>query len=465
MTADFSRSLSVLVVDDDQDMREYLHDFFSAEGFEVTTLADPTLAVPYVRDEMFHVCVLDLMMPKISGLDLLAQIRAVDEDIAVVILTGYPSVETVTAAIQHDISAYIHKPFIPEDFRNVLRRIAKNKGLVLNLERYFHTEIGRAIRTLRMARRLTLKQLSRRTGLTARLLSRIELASTTANLSDLLRIAQALDCDPTQLLPRTNADPLRRSAGAAAPPERDGLASKTAAIRLVPLVVGGMMHDMRNDLATLAGSLGRLKRTERHRHVVSARQVRKANMSSATWAVERLRAIVDLLHTTVASYYDSSRPATMDVTSLGEVGAACRKRFRHSAPEATLRIRGFASIPRLALPRGLAQWAIEELVQNAVNACARHKRFCTVTLTASYDRSSKTLKVTATDTGPGFPDHILAQYGDSGAGTRADTPSHGHGLSLLSSLAGRLDGALLLRKELHGARIDLIITVGASDAA
>ena len=74
--------LSVLVIDDDQDIREYLQDFLNAEGFEVTTLADPTAAVARIRDEVFHLVVLDLMMPKISGLDLLAQIRAVDDDIA-----------------------------------------------------------------------------------------------------------------------------------------------------------------------------------------------------------------------------------------------------------------------------------------------------------------------------------------------------------------------------------------------
>src|SRR5262245_12606187 len=93
--------LSVLVVDDDQDIREYLQDFLNAEGFEVTTLADPSMAVERIRDEVFHLVVLDLMMPKISGLDLLAQIRAVDDDIAVIILTGHPSLETATASIQH----------------------------------------------------------------------------------------------------------------------------------------------------------------------------------------------------------------------------------------------------------------------------------------------------------------------------------------------------------------------------
>src|SRR5678815_2814279 len=106
-----SAKLSVLVIDDDPDILEYLQDFLGAEGFEVTTLADPSLAVERIRDEVFHLVVLDLMMPKVSGLDLLAQIRAVDDDIAVIILTGHPSLDTATASIQHEVSAYIHKPF------------------------------------------------------------------------------------------------------------------------------------------------------------------------------------------------------------------------------------------------------------------------------------------------------------------------------------------------------------------
>jgi DNA-binding NtrC family response regulator len=135
--------LSVLVVDDDQDIREYLQDFLNAEGFEVTTLGDPSLAVERIRDEVFHLVVLDLMMPKVSGLDLLAQIRSVDDDIAVIILTGYPSLETASASIQHEVSAYIHKPFTPQEFRDVIARIAKRKGLVLRREDELHAAIGR----------------------------------------------------------------------------------------------------------------------------------------------------------------------------------------------------------------------------------------------------------------------------------------------------------------------------------
>jgi DNA-binding NtrC family response regulator len=194
-----SAKLSVLVIDDDPDILEYLQDFLGAEGFVVTTLSDPTVAVERIRDEVFHLIVLDLMMPKVSGLDLLAQIRAVDDDIAVIILTGYPTLDTATASIHHEVSAYIHKPFTPAEFRDVIARIAKKKGLVLRREDELHAAIGRQIRDLRKARGLTLKQMARRTNLSVSLLSQIERAESSASVSSLFKVATALDVRLTEL--------------------------------------------------------------------------------------------------------------------------------------------------------------------------------------------------------------------------------------------------------------------------
>jgi DNA-binding NtrC family response regulator len=139
------------------------------------------------------------MMPKVSGLDLLAQIRAVDDDIAVIILTGYPSLETASASIQHDVSAYIHKPFTAQEFRDIIARIAKKKGLVLRREDELHATIGRQIRDLRKARGLTLKQMARRTNLSVSLLSQIERAESSASVSSLFKVATALDVRLTDL--------------------------------------------------------------------------------------------------------------------------------------------------------------------------------------------------------------------------------------------------------------------------
>jgi DNA-binding NtrC family response regulator len=186
-------ALTILVVDDDKDVCEYLQDFLTADGYSVTCVNDPTHVLDAMREKEYHVAVLDLMMPKLSGIDLLEQIRKVDDDIAVIILTGYPSLETATASIEHEVSAYIRKPFNIDDFRDALARIAKKKGLVLRREDELHLTIGRNIRELRKGRGLTLKQMSRRTKLSVSLLSQIERAESSASVSSLFKVATALD--------------------------------------------------------------------------------------------------------------------------------------------------------------------------------------------------------------------------------------------------------------------------------
>jgi two-component system, OmpR family, response regulator len=191
--------LSILVVDDDPDVREYLRDFLASEGYGVRAVEDPTAVVDELKRGDFHVIVLDLMMPKLSGIDLLGRIREVDNDVAVIILTGFPSLESATSSIEHDVSAYIRKPFAVKDFREAIQRIAKKKGLHLSREDELHACIGRTIRELRKSRGLTLKQLARRTELSVSLLSQLERAESSASVSSLFKVATALDVKITEL--------------------------------------------------------------------------------------------------------------------------------------------------------------------------------------------------------------------------------------------------------------------------
>ncbi len=191
--------LNILVVDDDHDVCEYLEDFLSREGYQVTSITDPTKAIDELKKEDYHFLILDLMMPRVGGIGLLEQVRRIDDDIAVIILTGYPSLETATASIQHEVSAYIKKPFSTDEFREVIRRIAKKKGLRLRREDELHSAIGHNIRDLRKAKNLTLKQMARRTKLSVSLLSQIERAESSASVSSLFKVATALDVRLTEL--------------------------------------------------------------------------------------------------------------------------------------------------------------------------------------------------------------------------------------------------------------------------
>ncbi len=183
----------VLVVDDDQAILEFMDTFLTKDGFEVTTLADAKDAPEAVKEGGYHLVVLDLMMPGLGGVEVLEQIRRVDSDVAVVIFTGYPSLDTAVQSMKLDAVDYLKKPFNPDEFREVLDRVMRKKGLLRTPEENLHRVIGETIRGLRKDRGLTLKQMARRTGLSVSLLSQIERAESSASISSLYKVATALD--------------------------------------------------------------------------------------------------------------------------------------------------------------------------------------------------------------------------------------------------------------------------------
>ncbi len=187
------QSIRVLVVDDDAAIRDLLETVLRKDGYEVTTLDDPTRADAEVRAGKFHLCLLDIMMPGQDGVETLRKIRKVDKDLAVVMVTGYPSLDTAVQAMKLDALDYLRKPFTVEDLRTVVERVLKKKGLSRTPEEQLHRVIGETIRNLRKERSLTLKQMAKRTGLSVSLLSQIERAESSASISSLYKIAVALD--------------------------------------------------------------------------------------------------------------------------------------------------------------------------------------------------------------------------------------------------------------------------------
>lgn len=187
------QALRALVIDDDAAIRELLETVLRRDGFDVTCLEDPTLAEATVRGGKYHFVLLDLMMPGQDGIQTLQRIRKVDRDLAVVVITGYPSLDTAVQSMKLDALDYLRKPFTVDDLRAVVDRVLKKKGLSRTPEEQLHRVIGETIRGLRKERSLTLKQMAKRTGLSVSLLSQIERAESSASISSLYKIAVALD--------------------------------------------------------------------------------------------------------------------------------------------------------------------------------------------------------------------------------------------------------------------------------
>jgi DNA-binding NtrC family response regulator len=184
--------IRILVVDDESENCDYLKLLLGREGYDVTTTTEPQKVVDLLRGADFHLILLDMLMPQMSGTEVLKQIREIDTDVAVIVATAYPAVDTAIASLKAQASDYVKKPIEPEALLGAVRGALAKKGLSSDPEADLHRAIGRVIRDARKTQELTLKQLARRTGLSVSLLSQIERAESSASISSLYKIASAL---------------------------------------------------------------------------------------------------------------------------------------------------------------------------------------------------------------------------------------------------------------------------------
>lgn len=103
----------VLHVDDDDDFLRVTKHHLSKEGYEVETLNRPEQALKYLLNSHCRVCILDLDMPRVNGLELLQEIKAYDGGIQVIMLTGLVSQMTVLESLRGGAEACFFKP-IPD---------------------------------------------------------------------------------------------------------------------------------------------------------------------------------------------------------------------------------------------------------------------------------------------------------------------------------------------------------------
>src|SRR5665213_334911 len=184
--------IRILVVDNDQDSCDLIEKILKKEGYRVTTLTDGRQTEGELRKHDTHLAIVDLKMPEISGLDVLQMIRHHDTDCAVIMMTGYATLDSAVSALRGGVVDYLRKPVREDELLGAVRRALAAKGLALMPEEELHRNIGATIRDLRKKRTLTLKQLAKRTGLSVSLLSQIERAESSASVTSLYKIAHAL---------------------------------------------------------------------------------------------------------------------------------------------------------------------------------------------------------------------------------------------------------------------------------
>lgn len=120
----------ILVVDDEKDVRDLLSEVLSAEGFEVSTANDGVDALEAFHNENFPIVITDIRMAKMDGITLLKKIKEISPLTTVIIITAYPSIESVKEAIFAGAYDYITKPFDVDAIKIVVKRAVERQFLI-----------------------------------------------------------------------------------------------------------------------------------------------------------------------------------------------------------------------------------------------------------------------------------------------------------------------------------------------
>lgn len=193
-------SLSVLALDDDPDFREFIREALLAEGHEVRIAATPDDCYAACEERLPDVLLLDMKMGRHSGEATLEELRKRWPRLCVIVVTGYPTLETMRQTFKQDVYDYIAKPFSLEELRTALRGAAESFQLGGRPQDRLRRELGRCIRLARTSRGWTLKELGEAAGLSVSQLSSVERGAHLPSLESLLAIAQALGAQPSEWL-------------------------------------------------------------------------------------------------------------------------------------------------------------------------------------------------------------------------------------------------------------------------
>lgn len=128
------KDVNILVVDDEAVIRDGCRKILSKNGWCVDTAVEGSEGIDMICKGNYDILLLDLMMPGISGMDVISKAKALDPEIYVIIITGYATIESAVETMKEGAFDFLPKPFTSEQLRMVVNRALGNKALRVEAE-------------------------------------------------------------------------------------------------------------------------------------------------------------------------------------------------------------------------------------------------------------------------------------------------------------------------------------------
>ncbi len=118
---------TILVVDDEENAREGLSKILSKEGYAVDMAANGKEAIETLRRQSFDLVITDMRMPLMDGFEVLREIKKMNENIGVIMITAYGEVESYLEAINMGAFEYINKPVRVNELKRVITKVLEER--------------------------------------------------------------------------------------------------------------------------------------------------------------------------------------------------------------------------------------------------------------------------------------------------------------------------------------------------
>ncbi|RPI78136.1 MAG: sigma-54-dependent Fis family transcriptional regulator [Desulfobacteraceae bacterium] len=118
---------SILIVDDERSMREFLEILLTKEGYQVSLANNGEEAYRFIEQNKYDLIITDIKMPDIDGIDVLKKAKEKDSNALVVMISAFATAETAVAAMREGAYDYIPKPFKVKDFKKIVVEALKSR--------------------------------------------------------------------------------------------------------------------------------------------------------------------------------------------------------------------------------------------------------------------------------------------------------------------------------------------------
>ncbi len=195
-----SGEIRLLILDDDPATCAVIQAALSNRDFQIDTVSDPMLIESVLsRKNHYHLIIMDYVIPGLEPDQVFGWVRDNQPEANIVVVTGYPSVDSALNCLRARTYDYLTKPFQVDHLREIVVRCLESKGLLRMTEEALRESLGAAIRERRKALGFTLSNMSERTGVSLGYLSQIELGKNSASIETLYRICLALGMKMSEL--------------------------------------------------------------------------------------------------------------------------------------------------------------------------------------------------------------------------------------------------------------------------